>query len=174
VIAGVHRIRAALLLATCLAAGGCIDSGNRGWDLGPEPDPAGGVPMEQAWRGVHEGRIGFRCRGGEVLLFVETWHPLGVPPGQRVPMELGYRFDVAKGSLATVPGVATARGIEVPAPRVGEGAANPLLQGLGKGADELLITLRGKGHGINILFDVEDAAHAHDHVQGTCRAPAGG
>ena len=165
---GIRRKRA--LAAACLALAGCIDSGNRGWDFGAEPDPAGGPPLQQAWRGVHEGRIGFRCREGRVLLFVETWHPLDVPPGERRPMDLGYRFDVGGEQLGTVRGIANARGIEVPADQVGEQAADPLLRGLTDNADELFVSLDGAVHGINIRFDISDAGHAHAHAQGGCGA----
>ena len=159
-----------LLLTGLFAVGGCVEGVNRGWDFGGEPDPAGGPRMQQAWRGVHEGRIGFRCREGQIVLFVETWHPLKVPPGQRVPMELGYQFDVAGGQRETIRGMATSRGIEVPAEQVGDGASNTLLRGLRDDADELLVTLDGAAHGISILFDIEDAAHAHRHVRDGCPA----
>lgn len=159
----------AMLLGSCVAAQGCIDSGNRGWDFGGEP-VAGGAPMQQAWRGVHGGRMGFRCRAGRVVLFVETWHPLAVSPGTTQPMRLGYRFDVGGPELGGIEGVATARGIEVPAPSVGTGAPNALLQGLTDDADELAVSLKGAGHLITIVFDVEHAAHAHRHVQGDCGA----
>ena len=157
-----------MLLTTWLAVGGCIDSGNRGWDLGSEPDLAGGASMEQAWRGVHEGRIGFRCRGGQVLLFVETWHPLDVPAGRRIPAKLVYRFDVGAESLGEIEGLATSRGIEIPAPQVGEGAPNSLMRGLTDHADELVVNLKGVRHLISIKFDVEDAAHAHNHAKRGC------
>ena len=161
----------ALLLGACLALSGCIDSGNRGWDLGPEPDLTGGPPMEQAWRGVHGGRIGFRCRAGQMFLFVESWDPLDVPPGERRPMDLGYQFDVKSGTRQTVQGLATVRGIEMPAERVGEGAPNALLSRLTDDADELLVTLKGAMHLNSILFDIEDIGHAHRHVQGSCTRP---
>ena len=151
-----------------LALAGCINSGNHGWDLGAEPDPEGGPAMQQAWRGVHEGRIGFRCRAGKVVLFVETWHPLPVPPGRTQPMQLSYRFDVSGEQQDGVDGVGTWRGIEVPAPRVGPGAPNALLRGLTDDADDLLVTLKGANHLITAKFDIGRAAHAHDHVSGVC------
>ena len=156
-----------LLLIAQLALAGCIGSGNHGWDYGSEPDPAGGPSIQQAWRGVHEGRIGFRCREGRVLLFVETWHPLDVPPGQRLLMQLGYRFEAAGPSGDSVTGLATRRGIEIPAARIGEGAPNPLLRRLAD-ADELFVSLDGAGHLISIRFDIEDAQHAFAHAQGGC------
>lgn len=167
------RLPKALLLTLCLTLFGCIDSGNRGWDLGPEPDPAGGALMEQAWRGVHGGRIGFRCRGGQTFLFIETWDPLDVPPGQQLPRDLIYQFEVKAGSRETVQGMATSRGIEILAKRVGEGAPNTLLRRLTDEADELLVTLKGATHLNTVLFDIEDIGHAHRHVQGSCtRSPA--
>lgn len=159
--------RRSLLLAS-LALAGCIDSGNKGWDFGGEPDPAGGPVMEQAWRGVHEGRVGFRCRNGQILFFVETWHPLPVPAGERRPMTLSYSFEVGSGERQSIQGVATTRGIEIPAATSGEGAPNSLLRGLDDDADELLVILDGAKHLISILFDVDDAGHAHRHVQGGC------
>lgn len=165
---GMAAIGKALLLAGFLGLAGCIGSGNYGWDLGGEPDPETGAHMPQAWRGVHGGRIGFRCRRGEVLLFVESWHPLRVPPGQRVPMEVFYLFDVANGTRESIQGMATARGVEIPAGQVGDGAPNTLLQGLTNDADELLVMLEGGRHSVSILFDIEDAGHAHRHVAGQC------
>ena len=158
-----------ILPILCFAVAGCIDSGNQGWDFGAEPDPAGGPSSQQAWRGVHEGRIGFRCRDGRVSLFVETWHPLDVPPGQTLPRKLTYRFDAGGENLGSVEGTATSRGIEIPADRVGEGAPNALLRGLTDSADELVVSLAGAGHLINIKFDVSDAAHAHRHAAGGCQ-----
>ena len=158
-----------LAAAACLVLAGCVESANRGWDFGAEPDPGGGPPMQQAWRGVHEGRIGFRCRDGQVMLFVETWHPLDVPEGELRPMEMGYRFDVGGETSSSVQGLATRRGIEIPAVRVGEGAADDLLRGLRDDADELAVTLDGATHLISIVFDVENAAHAHRHAQEGCQ-----
>ncbi|MDB5695094.1 MAG: hypothetical protein JWN21_637 [Sphingomonas bacterium] len=163
-------ITRAALLCACLAIGACINSGNQGWDFGGEPDPAGGPAMQQAWRGVHEGRLGFRCRDGRVVLFVETWHPLKVPAGRAAPMQLGYRFEAGGDQLGSVEGVASTRGIEIPAPTVGERAPNALLRGLTDGADDLFVTLTGAGHLVTIRFDIGHAAHAHRHVQSACGA----
>lgn len=163
-----RAVQTGMLLTYCFAAAGCIDSGNRGWDLGSEPDLAGGASMEQAWRGVHEGRIGFRCRDGQVLLFVETWHPLKVPVGQRLAAKLDYRFEAPGESLGEVGGLATFRGIEIPAPQVGEGASSTLLRGLTDDADDLFVNLAGVRHLISIRFDVEDAAYAHKNVSEGC------
>ena len=159
-----------VLLAGCLTLAACIDSGNRGWDLGPEPDLVGGTAMPQAWRGVHAGRIGFRCREGRVLLFVETWHPLAVPLGQRTPMSLDYRFNVAGDKEGSVEGVATSRGIEIPAASIGQGAPNDLLRRLSDDASDLVVGLPGARHGITIKFDVSAAGHAHRLVLGECQA----
>lgn len=124
--------------------------------------------MVQAWRGVHEGRVGFRCRDGQVLLFVETWHPLKVPVGQRVAAKLDCRFETADESLGQVEGLATSHGIEISAPKVGEGASSILLRGLADDADDLFVNLAGVRHLISIRFDVEDAAHAHELVSEGC------
>jgi len=129
--------------------------------------------MPQAWRGVHGGRIGFRCRQGQVLLFVETWHPLAVPDGQSVPMQMAFDFMVSPVSeQQRVQGVGTARGIEIPAPQVGEGAPGPLLAGLSNDSDEMSVTLPGERHQVNILFEVDNAGHAHEHVAVPCRREA--
>jgi hypothetical protein len=164
-----RRLSRALAPILAIALAGCIDSGNHGWDFGGQIDPQTGAVMSQAWRGVHGGRIGFRCREDQLLLFVESWHPLRAPPGQAVPMEMGFRFDVGSGAeQQRIQGMATSRGIEIPAPRVGEGAPNPLLAGLTDGADELVVTLPGERHQVSILFDVDYAANAHEHVAGGC------
>jgi hypothetical protein len=163
-----RRLSRALAPILAIALAGCIDSGNRGWDFGGQIDPQTGAVMSQAWRGVHAGRIGFRCREDQLLLFVESWHPLRVPAGERVPMEMGYTFDVGSGASERIQGMATPRGIEIPSPRIGDGAPNALLSGLTDDADELLVTLEGERHQIGILFDVDDAAHAYHHVAGGC------
>jgi hypothetical protein len=157
-----------LAVAALLGLPGCINSGNQGWDFGPEPGVDGGPAMAQAWRGVHAGRIGFRCRAGRVLLFVETWHPLPVPAGQTRPMKLGYRFEAGSDEQGSVEGIATLRGIEIPAPQVGVGAPNALLRGLTDDAEELFVTVTGARHLVTVAFEIDHAAHAHEHVKGGC------
>ena len=165
------KLAKAMILASCLGLSACIQSANEGWDFGGEPGEEGEPLMVQAWRGVHGGRIGFRCRAQQVLLFVESWHPLPVPAGRRVPMRMSFSFDVASGYQGSIDGLATSRGIEFPAPAIGEGAENTLLRGLHDGADELLVSMDGAVHRISILFDIENAGHAHRHVAGGCANP---
>lgn len=148
-----------------LLLGGCIDSGNKGWDFDAGSDPSGAWRV-QAWRGVHEGRLGFRCGpDGETKLFVETWDRLRPSAGPLV-MQYAFTLDAARRPLAALP---AGLGIEAPAPALGEGAATPFLRELAM-ADALHVVLPGADHLVTASFDVSDAAHAHQWVTGECRA----
>jgi hypothetical protein len=150
--------RVFVLLGLALAAASCVESGNYGWDLGQWEPPLVAAPEVEAFRGVHEGRIGLRCRkGGEPVMFVETWRPL-VPAGAPGAATMTYRVDGAEHSA---PGRLGPRGFEF--------AAHPaLLRRLAEASHlEALVPVHGGGV-YPVTFDIGDFARAHEWVRGEC------
>ncbi len=152
--------RAFLVLGLALVAGSCVESGNHGWDLGRWDPPLVRESEVEAFRGVHEGRIGLRCRrGGAVTVFVETWRPL-VPAGRVRAASLTYRLD---GTEHSAPGLLAPKRFEF------NGDATPKLlrQLAGASSMEALIPVEGGGV-YPVTFDVTDFSTAHDWVRGEC------
>ena len=157
------------VVAAALLAG-CVDSGNRGWDLNRWDDPAGGAPFVEAYRGVHAGRIVFRCaRGGAPELVIEAWRPLASPAEGAAPRRMAYRADGREGSA-----VGIVEGNRIRFPLAAPGSA-PLAADLAKADDlEALLPLSG-GAVFPVGFDISDSSHALKWVEAECRdlgAPA--
>jgi hypothetical protein len=153
------RINALLILA--FAATGCVESGNYGWDLGRWEPPLVAEPEVEAFRGVHEGRIGLRCvRGGEPSLFIETWRPLLADSPAR-EATLTYRIEGVGHST---------RGRLGPKRFDFDAASTPaLLEQLTNASHlEALIPVDG-GRVYPVTFNVSDFAQAHAWVRGECR-----
>ncbi|HYD24448.1 MAG TPA: hypothetical protein VEB68_06605 [Croceibacterium sp.] len=146
---------------TALVAAGCVDSGNRGWDLGRWSPPLVAQAHVEAFRGVHEGRIGLRCMaGGTPTVFVETWRPV-TAGGAAVAASMTYRIG---GEEHSAPGRLGPHAFELPAEATPE-----LLRQLEQASRiEVLVPLDGGGV-YPVTFDVSDFAHAHDWVRDECR-----
>ena len=150
--------RKALWLAgPLLLAASCVDSGNRGWDLGRWDPPLVSEPQVEAYRGVHEGRIGIACvRGGEPAVFIETWRAL-VPAGPPTPAALTYRIDGTERSAAGLLGPSRFE--------FSSGATPALLEQFAQGARlEALLPVHGGGV-YPVTFDIDDFASAHRWVR---------
>lgn len=154
------RSKALWLAGPALLAAGCVDSGNRGWDLGRWHPPLVGEPQVEAYRGVHEGRIGVACvRGGEPTVFIETWRALS-PEGPPKPTTLTYRID---GVERSAPGMLGRSRFAFP------GDATPvLIEQLAQGARlEALLPIHGGGV-YPVTFEIGNFATAHRWVRDEC------
>lgn len=140
-----------------LAAGSCVDSGNRGWDLGHWSPPLVESEQVEAYRGVHEGRIGVSCiRGGEPRLFIETWRPLTAEEPSEVTMS--YRLDGREHAVAG----------QLSRSRFVAPASADLIAELSQGSSlEALIPVDGGGV-YPVTFDVGDFTHALEWVRTEC------
>jgi hypothetical protein len=153
--------RFVILPALALLAGSCVESGNYGWDLGRWQPPLSAEAQVEAFRGVHEGRIGLVCRkGGAPTLFVETWRPL-VPEGAGSVATMTYRVGEAEFTAA---GMLDAHRFEVEA----RAADDVLMQVAAADEVEVLVPVNGGGV-YPITFDVSELAQARDWVRAECQ-----